>query len=96
MRVDYIFWEIFLSPNSNEDPLVNYVLAHMLNLHSLMSRSANGNILPTPRFIRQCKMNIRNCHSHKRYRVSCAPLTWLAFIWRLLSTLVMLLISKLH
>ena len=45
-------------------------------------------MLQTARFIRQCKMNIRNCHSHKRYHVSCAPLTRLAFIWRLLSTLV--------
>ena len=32
----------------------------------------NGSILSTPsRFVRKCKMNIRNCHSRKIYHVRC-------------------------
>ena len=37
-----------------------------------MSRFANGSILLTPpRFIRQCKMNIQNCHFCKHCHVKC-------------------------
>ena len=47
-----------------------------------MFRFANGNILSTrSRFIRQCKMNIQNCHFCKHCHVRC-HINWIQdFIW---------------
>ena len=47
-----------------------------------MSRFANENIRLTPsHFIRQCKMNIQNCHFFKHGHVRC-PVNWIQdFIW---------------